>query len=234
MEAYTPGLIGSVYCRTRYIDDALYTALESGFSQVVLLGAGFDSRAYRIRGIERAHVFELDHPTMQCVKQQRVAKLLGALPAYTPFASIDFERQNLGEILTAVGWHPDRKTFFIWEGVTQYLQAEAVDRTFRWISCAAATGSVIVFTYVDQGSIDRTACSDAAQKILVAMHQAGTPWISGLDSSRLSHYLIERGLELVEQVGAPDYRARYLKPHGRRMSIFEGERVVLARVVGAA
>jgi methyltransferase (TIGR00027 family) len=232
-ELVGPGFIGSLYCRTCYIDDVLRDALREGIAQVVILGAGFDTRAYRITNIEQVHVFELDLPATQRFKQTLVEKVVGELPAHVSFVPIDFDRQDVEDVLTAAGFRKGLKTFFIWEGVTQYLAAEAVDRTFRYLCGAAVEGSEIVFTYIHQGIIDGTARSKADQKIVSSAHRGGTPWIFGLVPSGLAEYLNQRDLELVEEVWAPDFRARYLKPHGRRINIFEGERVVLARIVSA-
>jgi methyltransferase (TIGR00027 family) len=230
-ERVGPGFIGSLYCRTRYIDDALCNALGAGIAQVVILGAGFDARAYRISNIEHVHVFELDLPATQRFKQKLLEKAVGKLPAHVSFVPIDFDRQDIEEVMTAAGFRKGLKTFFIWEGVTQYLAAEAVDKTFRYI-CAVARGrSEIVFTYIHQGIIDGTARSKADQKLVSSALRGRTPWIFGLAPSELVEYLTQRGLELAEELWAPDFRTRYLKPHGRQINIFEGERVVLARIV---
>jgi methyltransferase (TIGR00027 family) len=230
-ERVGPGFIGSLYCRTRYIDDALCDALKAGITQVVILGAGFDARAYRISNIERVQVFELDLPATQRLKQKLLEKVVGKLPAHVSFAPIDFDRQDIEEVMTAAGFRKGLKTFFIWEGVTQYLAAEAVDKTFRYMSAGAAQGSEIVFTYIHQGIIDGTARSKTDQKLVSSAHRSGTPWIFGIAPSELAEYLTQRDLEVVEEVWAPEFRTRYLKPHGRQINIFEGERVVLARIV---
>jgi methyltransferase (TIGR00027 family) len=230
-EQVGPGLIGSLYCRTRYIDHALRDALGAGIAQVVILGAGFDARAYRISNIEQVHVFELDLPETQRSKQKLLEKLVGKLPAHVSLVPIDFDRQDIEDVMTAAGFRKGLKTFFIWEGVTQYLAAEAVDKTFRYMCGAAPGESEVVFTYIHQGIIDGTARSKADQKLVSSANRAGTPWIFGLAPSELVEYLTQRGLELVEEVWAPDFRTRYLKPRGRQINIFEGERVVLARIM---
>jgi methyltransferase (TIGR00027 family) len=232
-ELVGPGVIGSLYCRTCYIDDALRDALRTGLAQVVILGAGFDARAYRITNMEQVHIFELDMPATQRLKQTLLEKVVGELPAHVSFVPIDFNRQDIEDVMTAAGFRRGLKTFFIWEGVTQYLAAEAVDRTFRYMCGAAAGGSEIVFTYIHQGIIDGTTRSKADQKIVSSAHRGGTPWIFGIAPSGLAEYLTQRGLELVEEVWAQDFRARYLKPHGRQINIVEGERIVLARIVTA-
>ncbi|HIJ64815.1 MAG TPA: class I SAM-dependent methyltransferase [Candidatus Hydrogenedentes bacterium] len=232
-ERQFPGITGNLLCRTRFIDDAFREAVARGFQQAAILGAGFDSRAYRIPGADRIPVFEIDHPSTQVWKRARLERMHGELPAHVTFVPIDFERQELGEEMAAAGFQTGAKTFVIWEGVTQYIPAEAVDATFRYISRVVAPGSRIVFTYIHRGLIDGSVRMEGAQKLLSALKRLGEPWVFGIDPADLSHYLAARGLMLVEDVGAVDYQARYLDPTGRTMRLFEGERVALAEVPAA-
>jgi methyltransferase (TIGR00027 family) len=225
-----PGALGNLFCRTRYIDDALRQALANGLDQIVILGAGFDLRALRIPHIEEKRVFEVDLPAPQRLKQARLEKVFGSLPSHVAFVPVDFDQQNLGEEMAAAGFREGGRTFFIWEGVTQYITAEAVDATFRYVSCAASSGSRIVFTYIPRGIVDGYARSATDEKVISVARQGGSPWIFGIDPSELEATLGARGLVLLEEVWAPDYRERYLDPIGRELSIYEGERVVLARV----
>jgi methyltransferase (TIGR00027 family) len=224
-----PGALGNLYCRTRYIDQALHSALERGVAQVVILGAGFDARPYRIPGAERAHVFELDLPPAQELKKARLQQALGTLPSHVTFVPIDFDRQSLGEVLTAAGYRAGASTFFIWEGVTQYITAGAVDATFHYIARTGA-GNEVVFTYVDRGIIDGSARSATDERLVAGVRRGGMPWIFGLDPAEVEAYLAGHRLTFVEEAWAPTYQARYLEPRGRRMNVFAGERVVLARV----
>jgi len=227
-ERQFPGVMGNLFCRTRFIDDALRDALGKGLDQVVILGAGFDSRAYRIPGMEQTSVFEVDHPAPQAEKQARLKRMLGTLPSHVTFVPIDFDRQQLEDVMAAAAFRTGARTFFIWEGVTQYITAEAVDATFRYVSRAAATGSEIVFTYIRRGIVDGSARSAADQKLVSVLQRVGMPWVFGLDPTELAQYLAERGLKLIKDVGASDYQARYLDPIGRKMNVFEGERIALA------
>jgi methyltransferase (TIGR00027 family) len=231
-ERQIPGIRGNLLCRTRFIDDTFRDALARGYKQIVILGAGFDSRAYRIPGVDRVHVFELDHPTTQAWKRERIERIRGELPSHVTFVPIDFEQQELGETLVAAGFRTGLKTFVLWEGVTQYIGAEAVDSTFRYVSHTVAPGSEIVFTYIRSGIIDGSAQAKGAKKLLVELERQGEPWVFGIDPPELSQYLAARALELIEDVGAMDYRTRYLVPAGRRMDIFEGERVAVAKAMG--
>jgi methyltransferase (TIGR00027 family) len=234
LEGSAPGFLGDFYCRTAAIDEALLRVLSTGIKQVVILGAGFDARAYRIAGIEQVRVYELDLAEPQRLKQSLVMKAMGDLPAHLSFIPIDFDRQDIESLLTEAGFDRGQKTFFIMEGVTQYITEGAVDRIFRQVSSAAADGSQIVFTYIHRGIIDGTARSYAEQKLLTAVGEMRMPWIFGFEPSGLAEYLRQRGLEMVEEVGAPEFQRRYLKPRGRELNIFKGERVVLAKVAGKA
>jgi methyltransferase (TIGR00027 family) len=228
-----PGVMGSVYCRTRYIDDALQSALENGASQLAILGAGFDVHAYRTNRIDEISVFEVDLPEIQHYKQDRIKKVLGETPSHVNFVPVDFEKQETEKELTAAGFRKDLMTFFIWEGVTQYLTAEAVDRTFEFFVKNGSAGSEVVFTYILQTVIDGTNRSVQNQKIISVAEKNGTPWLFGISPSDLRNYLGQKGLELLDEAGARDFRERYLDPVGRQMNILECERVALAKIKSA-
>jgi methyltransferase (TIGR00027 family) len=226
-----PGVIGGLICRTRYIDDALQNALREGFEQVVILGAGFDSRAYRIPGMEKIRVFEVDHPSTQVWKQKCLKRMLGTLPAHVTFVPIDFDKQELEDGMVKVSFRTTVKTFFIGEGVSQYITEEAVDATLRYVSRASAPGSRIVFTYIDRDIIDGSARSELGRNLISLAQQVGEPWLFGFNKEELPRYLAERGLATIEDIGDSDYKERYLKPIGRRLNVFTIERIMLAQSV---
>ncbi|MCJ7660447.1 MAG: class I SAM-dependent methyltransferase [Anaerolineales bacterium] len=226
-----PGAYGNLVCRTRYIDDALLAALSTGLDQVVILGAGFDWRPYRIPGIEHTRVFEVDLPAVQALKRKSLQKQYVKLPAHVSLVPVDFNNQDLAVQLRVAGFDYGRRTFFIWEGVTQYITAQAIDSTFGFISSAADPGSQVVFTYIHRGIIAGTARSKTDEQLFSLAQQGGVPWISGFDPSEVQSYLAERGFEFMEEVWTPGYKDRYLKPIGRQMAIFAGERAALASVI---
>ena len=147
-ERQAPDVLGNLECRTRFIDEALGSALQRGVDQMVILGAGFDSRAYRIPGIDSTPVFEVELPGSQLLKQARLEKIFGTLPPHVVFVPIDFERQKLAEPMRAAGFHAGVKTFFIWEGVAMYLNPQAVDQTLAFIHKNSASGSSVIFDYL--------------------------------------------------------------------------------------
>ena len=225
-----PGSLGGILCRTRYIDDVLQRSLAGGLDQVVILGAGFDTRAYRISGMDRVRVFEVDLPGACEAKQSRLESVLGSVPQHVALVGMDFDRQDLGKMLSASGFQTGQRTLFIWEGVTQYITAEAVSHTLEFVSRVSGAGSSIVFTYVRRGIIDGTDRPEWMGSFLAFAGKVGSPMIFGLDRAELEPYLSERDLELVEDVGVADYQELYLRPLGRKLDVFDGERCAFARV----
>jgi methyltransferase (TIGR00027 family) len=223
------GTSGMLLCRTRFIDEALILALQAHCQQVVCMGAGYDTRAYRISGIETARVFELDLPISQQLKRNHFQKVLGSLPKHVTFVPIDFNRQSISLELPAAGFDSDHKAFFIWEGVTQYITAEAVDDTLKFVS-GSAPGSQVAFTYIERGIVDGSARSADDQRIMSRVERRGMPWIFGLESSELDAWLARRGLKLSDQADASEYCKRYVSPIGRQMQIYAGEKMALAEI----
>ena len=228
-ERLVPGIRTMLLCRTRCLDDMLAAAIADGVDQVVILGAGFDSRGYRIDGVERTQVYEVDHPPTQALKLERLRQRGRAIPSNVTFVPVDFETDDLETTLTEAGFRLDLKTFFIWEGVTQYITAEAVNNTLRFVAKSAA-GSTIAFTYIRQDVVDGTGVSEAFRKLLRRGETSGEPWIFGIAPAALEAFLRERGLELVEEVDAPEHRRRYLEPLGRAEPVGDIERIAVAQV----
>ena len=229
-ERLSPGIIGGVVCRTRYIDDVLNNAIKEGFGTVVNLGAGMDTRAFRIPGIENIQCFDLDFPELQKVKRSYIDKTIGELPSNVSLVPIDFNNQDLGEELKKAGYALSSKTFFIWEGVTQYISKEAIDNTMKYVS-QAPTGSRIVFTYVLKTFIDGGYIPDGLNSLYkFALKKKNPLWFCGFDPAKMCEYLSKYSLSLIEDVGHQEFLERYIKPKGRDLTVMEIERTVLAEV----
>jgi methyltransferase (TIGR00027 family) len=220
-----PGARTSAVARTRFIDERAEAAIAAGIGQVVLLGAGFDSRPYRLQGWDLVTVFEVDHPDTQARKR----RLVGAVPSRLRFVPVDFDRDRVDAALDAAGYERDHPTLFIWEGVTNYLTESAVDGTLRW--CArAAPSSRIVFTYVHRGVLDDPASFFGTARLLHTLDASGERWTFGLDPAGLGSFLAERGLRLDEDVGAEEYRRRCYGSSAATMRGYEFYRIACAHV----
>jgi methyltransferase (TIGR00027 family) len=205
-----PGARTSAIARTRFIDDAARAAVVDGVRQVVLLGAGYDCRAHRLPELRECRVFEVDREATQAFKRSRV-------PPDAPnvsYVGVDFLRDDTFERLRAAGWKGNARTLFVWEGVTNYLTREAVERVLSRIG-ATAPGSTIVFTYVHRGLLDGSVAFEGGERISANVRGMGEPWTFGLLPDELAPLLRSHGLTLREDAGADDYRARHLGDAGR-------------------
>jgi methyltransferase (TIGR00027 family) len=227
------GARSSAVARTRLIDDTIRRALDQGIEQLVILGAGFDARAYRLRALSDLPVFEVDHPDTLARKRRLLAPLSLQASSRVRFVGIDFKSSELDPVMTAAGYSKDLRTFILWEGVTNYLDEAAVDATLGWCA-SAAPGSQLVFTYVHRGVLDDPGSFAGTERLFQTLEAAGERWTFGLDPSELARFLDERGLLLEEDIGSADYRARYMPRVSRTMRGYEFYRLALARVAGRA
>jgi methyltransferase (TIGR00027 family) len=216
-----------VHVRTRHIDDVLEESLRMGSTQVVILGAGLDSRAYRFGGaLGNARVFELDLPATQEYKKKRVREVLGALPGHVTYVPIDFTKQELATVLDAAGYDRKKKTLFIWEGVTMYIPEAAVDATLRAVARNAAPGSRIVFDYFLQSALqDAPGLRDISRNVAAV----GEPFVFGISGNDASAFVKERGLAVASDFGSADLGVRYL-PKGNNLPTPSANRICTAIV----
>jgi methyltransferase (TIGR00027 family) len=227
-DAVAKGIYGAQVCRTRYIDEALQSAMAKGIDQVAILGAGYDTRAYRLSGLKNAGVFEVDLPAVQADKKKKLLQVLGRLPGNVTYVPIDFDAQTLKTALSGTSFDAMNRTFYIWEGVTQYLSEQAVNQTLSFVG-GSAPGSEIVFTYVLKSIIERRSdIPDANHMMDVVAKQS--PWIFGLDPSSLPDFLKPFHLNLAANVGTQEYQEKYLMPMGRKLDVFAGERIAQAYI----
>jgi methyltransferase (TIGR00027 family) len=227
IDAVAPGARPSGVARTRAIDELVTAELQRDVEQLVILGAGYDCRAHRIGEIERVRVYELDHSNTLAEKRRAFA----ATSPRLQYLGVDFNRETASEVLAATDYDAAARTLFIWEGVTNYLSAAAVDKVFRWLG-TAAPGSSVVFTYVHSDVLRNPRQFFGAERLLRRFERIGEPWQFGLDPNEVSAYLLERGLDLIEDVGAAEYCSRYLSSRGDTARGYEFYRVAFARVRG--
>jgi methyltransferase (TIGR00027 family) len=220
------GIWAGVLCRKRYADDQVTAAVEAGIDQVVVLGAGMDTRAYRLPGRNDVRVYEVDLPVNIDTKRARVRAVLGDVPDHVRLVPVDFETDDLAESLAANGFRLDRPTMFVWEAVTQYLTEVGVRRTLAFLAKAPAGGR-LVFTFVRRDFLDGTNTYEAAgaYRDFVVRQRV---WHFGLTPDQVTGLLDEYGWIEREQVGAAEYQDRYVRPVGRKMPVSEIERFVSA------
>ncbi len=228
-ERMAPGATAFVIARERYIDDYLQTCLGEGFAQIVLLGAGFDTRAYRIPGIERTRVFEVDQAATQAVKVARLQKVIDPLPTHVAFVAVDFNTPTLGERLRSSGYDEQGKTLFVWQGVTFFLTAEGVDATLSFIADHSGPGSAVIFDYCYNETLRDT--SRGYGRILrQSSRLSGEAYLFGIDRGQIEPFLVRRGFRAVHDVPLEEVKSMYFAGPNAGRVMAEGVAIVSARV----
>jgi methyltransferase (TIGR00027 family) len=206
-EWHTKGGLTFIVCRCRYIDDYLQECLKSGVAQIVILGAGLDSRAYRneiYRGTAR--IFEVDHPATQASKVERVKKVFGKIPSWVTYIPIDFTNETLDK-LVIYGFDRSLKTLFIWEGVTPYLNLESIDLTLAWIHTNSALDSAIIFDYQEMSGRLANIRRDILYKIVSQISDEKD--VFGFEKGEIVSYLNQRGFKNVNDIRADQLTSLY-------------------------
>lgn len=187
-------LTSMMIVRTRFIDQALQRAVANGVTQVVMLGAGFDSRAYRFADLlQHCRVIEIDAPSTQEYKKRRVVEALGKLPENLIYAPIDFARQSLSDVLNECGLRKDEKSFFIWEGVTMYLPEQSIQSVLETVAQHAPPGSTLVLDYVN--SLGLAMMANNPQTPVVSSACWGEPWVFGVPGDHGGDFFRELGFD---------------------------------------
>jgi methyltransferase (TIGR00027 family) len=226
------GMPTFVVARTRYIDDFLKAQIEYGVKQLVILGAGYDSRAYRFDRLQQkgVKVFEVDHEYTQRLKVWTVRKALGSFPQNVIYVHIDFAREKLEVNLPQNGYKVNVKTLFIWEGVTAYLTADAVDRTLAFIASSSGEGSCIVFDYLFRSALDGAVESREADILRRAAAQVREPLLFGISDNTIEEFLSSRGFSLLENITAKSLKDAYFKGKGQQRKMFPLAAIACAKV----
>ena len=206
------GFSNLMLVRTRFIDEGLERAVRDGIRQLVILGAGFDTRAYRFEELLKGiRIIEVDSESTQKVKKQRVAAVLGSQPAHVVYAAIDFKQQDLIDVLRAAGYDPTQKAFFIWEGVSMYLSEETVRRTLTLLARHSAPGSSLMMDYAGRAFIDilEKHPNHPQHKYTTGW---GEPWVFGVPDQDNQKFFAECGFQTRQVLGffGPAVSKKYL------------------------
>lgn len=228
------GIYEYVIARTKYIDAAFEKALKDHFEQVLIFGAGFDTRALRFQNVlQNTSVFELDVAITQRAKIRQYRDRSLAIPPNLKFIEIDFDRDSLPDRLDKAGFQKGRRSLFILEGLLMYLQPSSVQSTFQTIQSCAGPGSRVVFDYVHASVLRRKAspersesrCSKGAgrpegaghqegsaigeSQILKTVSSAGEAWQFGMEKGEIEPFIAAFGFQLIDHRDASDLERTY-------------------------
>ncbi len=221
-----PGAFSSGLARTKYIDDLLHATINNHVKQVIILGAGFDTRALRLDFLKSIPVIEIDHPNTSNFKIEILKKTIGKLPDNVAYWQIDFNKQSLDELAEQNNLDFTKPATIIWEGVTNYLTEDAINKTFSFIS-RFPKGSYVIFTYVHKKVLEEPNAFLGGEKLLSNLENMEERWTFGFMPEQLHDYLKKFNLTLEEDLGATEYRNKYLPQRSEKG--YEFYRVAMAK-----
>jgi methyltransferase (TIGR00027 family) len=213
-----------VVARTRCFDDFLLSQLPGKPEQLVILGAGFDSRVHRFADrLQGVKAFEVDHPATSQDKQRRMQAIVGeAARSRVTYVPVDFNVEKLADKLRSSGFSDGRRTIFLWEGVTPYLHAQAVNETLGFIASSSASGSTVMFDYILESVVAGRCELRGAHNEFEKMQRTSEPLTFGIAEGGAMQFLSERGFREIVDAGGADLQqryfagvARYVKPWWR-------------------
>jgi methyltransferase (TIGR00027 family) len=226
VENKIPGMWSGFLCRKRFIDDKLAEAMGDKTQVMVNLGAGFDTRAYRLPALSGVPVWEVDQPENIKAKRLRLRKVLETIPAPVTLVEVDFDHEILCDVLTQHGYVVDMKTFFVWEAVTQYLPESSIRDTFDFLA-EARPGSRLAFTYVCKDFIDGES-THGHEFLYEKMVLKDKSWLFGMDPSEVAGFLSGYGWHVLEHLGYEELAERYVKSSRSDLLTTSLERIVYA------
>jgi methyltransferase (TIGR00027 family) len=207
-----PDVVGYLVVRCRYMDDYLESCIKDGIRQLVILGAGYDSRAYRFEGLKgRVKVFEVDLPGTQEIKRKKLIRVFGGVPDGVILVPVDFNSQKLEDRLTESGYDESLKTLFIMEGVVFYLTPGAVDGTLAFIAGHSGEGSSVIFDYTDKAVVEGTRKRSEISSMRRYKAFSGEEIVYGIDRSTIREFLEGKGFVNVVNVTGDDLHDMYFK-----------------------
>jgi methyltransferase (TIGR00027 family) len=211
------GLANSVVARSRYFDDIVKASLKEGIEQLVIIGAGYDARAYYIEGLKNIKVFEVDHPNTQSLKVEKINEIFGSIPHNVGYVPVDLEKDNLKELLVENSYEKSRKTLFLMEGLIMYLSPDVVDKIMSFIA-GSDRGNRVVFDYGTSKKIVDKPKSDSGKNIWNYTKKQGE-LLKFCMEEPVETFLAERGFCRIKNMTSGDYIKAYFHGKNKIMAV---------------
>jgi methyltransferase (TIGR00027 family) len=208
MQAINPTLRRAIALRARYFDDEARRCLREGCEQVVLIGAGYDSRFLRLPEFRRIRIYELDLASTQAVKKAATRRLLGGLPPNVSYVTADLSRQAVTDRLRDAGFLPQRRTLFVWEGVSLFLNRDIIEETLGRLAGLGA-GHRLVFDFVPPELVENETGHRGNRELLRLCAEIGEPLTFGCAPGEMTRILAGAGYDDVRIVGLSETSRLY-------------------------
>ena len=206
------GIYEYVIARTKLLDEIFLDGLAKRVYQIVLLGAGMDTRALRFASKNQGtKIIELDIEKTQRPKIEILNRKQVELPKELVFVPIDFNQQSLSDVLMNAGYQRGQQSLFLWEGVTMYLNSDAVDGTLAFIRESSQKGSYVIFDYLIASVLRQENKFYGEKEIFNTVSRAGEGWTFGIEEGEIGDYLTERGFRMMSHYTPSELEQRYFR-----------------------
>jgi len=209
----TPGIYEYTLARTAFFDNVFIDALNKNIPQIVLLGAGYDTRAYRFAKLNNAtKIIELDIATTQNRKKKCLKKAQIDIPKHVTLVPINFDKESLKNVLEKAGYDNNEKTLFIWEGVSYYLEPESVDATLEFVNNSSHNESVIAFDYAISISEENINNYYGVKEFAQTWrkHRSNELFSFAIDEGKIESFLEQKGLRIVNHLDNKEIEKTFL------------------------
>ena len=218
-ESLVPGASNSLVARVRFFDDVVKSSINNGLEQLVIIGAGYDTRAYRIEGLDKIQVFEIDHPSTQKIKIKKIKEIFKSQPNHVTYIPLDLEIDKLGQELLKTRYNGSKKTLFIMEGLLMYISPEIVDKIFSFIVHNSGKGSSILFDYIPLSVVEGTCELEAGHNWQKGVTEAGEPFKFGISEGSTESFLNQRGFKMIKNMTSEDYKKAYFNGKNKNRKV---------------
>ena len=206
-----PGTYEYMTARTKHYDNLFRQALIENIPQIVLLGAGYDTRTIRFKDhIKDTKIFELDTPIIQQQKKNYLNKSKIEVPDQLTNVPINFNKESMADLLPKAGYNSALQTFFLWEGVTYYLTEATIKDTLSYIKVFSGPATNVAFDYFLKGAISGDEGLYGAMEIHREVRKSGEPFHFGLDEGEINSFLSENGFDIISHYSPEEFEKAYL------------------------
>lgn len=231
LEKSRPGMLGYYYNRFRHFDTIVKNCLiNDNITSIVNLGAGMDSKAYYIDGIQNVHYYEVDHPEVIAIKKEKIKSILGKLPDHISYVPVDFNKQDVKTELIKAGFNLKDKTLFICESVSPYLTENENKAIFELVG-QSKSGSKFAFTYVKEELISGEGLT---QKTLLFIHDTFVKknkiLVHGYNPDKIEEVFATNNLKTIEHIGFNELKYELNNIDSFGVGVADVERFILAEV----
>lgn len=207
---FPKGIYEYVIARTKYIDELFRKELEKGIDQILIMGAGFDTRAIRFENINRSTtIYELDSVHTQKAKIRQLRERGISSPGSTIYIPVDFNTESPADKIKETAFDPSKKTLFLMEGLIMYLTNEAVTTLFGLLSDLASSGSIVVFDYIYASVLRRENSCYGEKSIYGKVNSVNEAWQFGIENGGVEGFAKSFGFTLVRNLTPADLERTY-------------------------